>query len=111
MDLAKPAIESALCHLCAGERRPSRPSRVRTEHPPRHGGQTPHHQPFRGSVVLPPYGDRVIEAQPTTHPATLRRAVTDDESRAVVDAIAAVRTRPGDRPVDDITIESIEIED
>ncbi|GGQ51392.1 SAM-dependent methyltransferase [Couchioplanes caeruleus subsp. azureus] len=34
------------------------------------------------SVVLPPYGGLVIEAQPTDQAATLRRAVTDDESRA-----------------------------
>lgn len=42
---------------------------------------------------------------------TIFGKVADDESRAVVDAIASVRTRPGDRPVDDITIESIDIED
>ena len=35
--------------------------------------------------------------------------VSDDESRAVVDAISAARTRPGDRPVEDIVISSIEI--
>jgi len=42
---------------------------------------------------------------------TIFGKVADDESRAVVDAIAGARTRPGDRPVEDITIASIEIED
>ncbi|MDT0165182.1 peptidylprolyl isomerase [Actinotalea sp. AC32] len=42
---------------------------------------------------------------------TIFGKVADDESRAVVDAIAAAPTRPGDRPVQDITITSVSIED
>jgi len=42
---------------------------------------------------------------------TIFGKVADDESRAVVDAIGTVRTRPGDRPVEDIVISSITIED
>ncbi len=37
--------------------------------------------------------------------------VADDESRKVVDAIATVPTDRRDRPVDDVVIESVEIED
>ncbi|MFE4195933.1 peptidylprolyl isomerase [Paenarthrobacter sp. NPDC056912] len=36
--------------------------------------------------------------------------VTDEESRKVVDAIEAVRTGMGDRPVEDVAIKSIDIE-
>ncbi|WP_028045910.1 peptidylprolyl isomerase [Cellulomonas sp. URHE0023] len=42
---------------------------------------------------------------------TIFGKVADDASRAVVDAIATTRVRPGDRPVEDIVIESIAIED
>lgn len=42
---------------------------------------------------------------------TIFGEVADDESRAIVDAIAATPTRPGDRPVEDITITSVTIED
>jgi len=42
---------------------------------------------------------------------TIFGKVADDESRAVVDAIGTVRTRPGDRPVEDTVISSITIED
>ena len=42
---------------------------------------------------------------------TIFGKVADDASRAVVDAIATTRVRPGDRPVEDIVIESIVIED
>ncbi|MNW62296.1 Peptidyl-prolyl cis-trans isomerase B [compost metagenome] len=42
---------------------------------------------------------------------TIFGEVVDDESRAVVDAINATRTRPGDRPVEDIVITSVTIED
>ena len=42
---------------------------------------------------------------------TIFGKVADDASRAVVDAIATAPTRPGDRPVQDIVIESVEIED
>lgn len=42
---------------------------------------------------------------------TIFGEVADDESRAVVDAIATVRTAPGDRPVEDVVIESVTISD
>jgi len=42
---------------------------------------------------------------------TIFGKVVDDESRKVVDAISTTRTRPGDRPVEDITITSITVED
>ena len=42
---------------------------------------------------------------------TIFGKVVDDESRAVVDAIASTPTRPGDRPVEDVVISSITIED
>ncbi len=42
---------------------------------------------------------------------TIFGKVADDESRAVVDAIAATRTGAGDRPVQDVTITSITVED
>lgn len=42
---------------------------------------------------------------------TIFGAVTDDDSRAVVDAIAAVQTGPNDKPVDDVIIEKIDIEE
>src|SRR6201994_2635394 len=40
---------------------------------------------------------------------TIFGEVADAESRAVVDAIAAAPTGPGDRPVSDIVIESVEV--
>jgi peptidyl-prolyl cis-trans isomerase A (cyclophilin A) len=42
---------------------------------------------------------------------TIFGKVADDQSRAVVDAIATAPTRPGDRPVQDVVIESVSIED
>jgi peptidyl-prolyl cis-trans isomerase A (cyclophilin A) len=42
---------------------------------------------------------------------TIFGRVADDESRAVVDSISTTRTRPGDRPVEDIVINSVTIED
>ena len=42
---------------------------------------------------------------------TIFGKVADDESRAVVDAIATTRTGAGDRPVQDVTITSITVED
>ena len=42
---------------------------------------------------------------------TIFGKVADDASRAVVDAIATTRTARGDRPVEDITIQSVTIED
>ncbi|NTW40668.1 MAG: peptidylprolyl isomerase [Cellulomonadaceae bacterium] len=42
---------------------------------------------------------------------TIFGKVADDESRAVVDTIATTRTRAGDRPVDDVTITSVTVED
>lgn len=41
---------------------------------------------------------------------TIFGKVADDESRAVVDAIATTATRPGDRPVEDITLTSVSVE-
>ncbi|MGY4644438.1 peptidylprolyl isomerase [Cellulomonas sp. URHB0016] len=42
---------------------------------------------------------------------TIFGKVADAESRAVVDAIAELPTRPGDRPVDDVVISSVTVED
>jgi peptidyl-prolyl cis-trans isomerase A (cyclophilin A) len=42
---------------------------------------------------------------------TIFGRVADDESKGVVDAIGSTRTRPGDRPVEDIVISSVTIED
>ncbi len=42
---------------------------------------------------------------------TIFGKVADDAGRAVVDAIANATTRPGDRPVEDITLTSITVED
>ncbi len=42
---------------------------------------------------------------------TIFGEVADDESRAVVDAINETRTRPGDRPQEDIVITSVTVED
>jgi len=42
---------------------------------------------------------------------TIFGKVADAESRVVVDAIAATPTRPGDRPVEDVVISSITVED
>lgn len=42
---------------------------------------------------------------------TIFGKVADDASKAVVDAIAATPTRPGDRPVQDVVIDSITVED
>jgi peptidyl-prolyl cis-trans isomerase A (cyclophilin A) len=41
---------------------------------------------------------------------TIFGKVADDESRAVVDAIATTATRPGDRPVEDVVISSVSFE-
>lgn len=42
---------------------------------------------------------------------TIFGKVADDESRAVVDAIASTRTGAQDRPVQDVTITSVSVED
>ncbi len=42
---------------------------------------------------------------------TIFGRVADDASRAVVDAIATAPTRPGDRPVQDVTITSVTVEE
>ncbi|MCK0116037.1 peptidylprolyl isomerase [Isoptericola sp. S6320L] len=42
---------------------------------------------------------------------TIFGKVADDESRAVVDAIGSTKVRPGDRPVEDIVLERVTIED
>ncbi|WP_182112564.1 MULTISPECIES: peptidylprolyl isomerase [unclassified Actinotalea] len=55
-----------------------------------------------------------ITVTPTPHlngKHTIFGKVADDESRAVVDAIAATRTGRGDRPVEDIVITSVTVEE
>lgn len=55
-----------------------------------------------------------ITVTPTPHlngKHTIFGKVADDDSRAVVDAIATTRVRPGDRPVEDIVISSVTFED
>jgi peptidyl-prolyl cis-trans isomerase A (cyclophilin A) len=42
---------------------------------------------------------------------TIFGEVADDDSRKVVDSIAGASTRPGDRPVEDIVLERVEIQD
>ena len=42
---------------------------------------------------------------------TIFGKVADDASRAIVDAIVASPTRPGDRPVEDVVISSVTVED
>ncbi|NMR20441.1 peptidylprolyl isomerase [Cellulomonas fimi] len=42
---------------------------------------------------------------------TIFGKVVDDASKAVVDAIASATTQPGDRPVEDIVIQSVTVED
>jgi peptidyl-prolyl cis-trans isomerase A (cyclophilin A) len=53
----------------------------------------------------------VAPTQWLTGKHTIFGKVADDASRAVVDAIATTRTGRGDRPVEDITITSVSIED
>ncbi|MBO1751196.1 peptidylprolyl isomerase [Actinotalea sp. BY-33] len=55
-----------------------------------------------------------ISVTPTPHlngKHTIFGSVADDESKAVVDAIATTRTGAADRPVEDITITSVTVED
>ncbi|QKT05775.1 peptidylprolyl isomerase [Gordonia sp. X0973] len=55
-----------------------------------------------------------ITVGPTPHlnrRHTIFGEVADDQSRKVVDAIATTATGPGDRPVDEVVIESIELKD
>lgn len=42
---------------------------------------------------------------------TIFGEVADDASKAIVDEVSATKTRPGDRPVEDIVINSVTIED
>ncbi|WP_228084083.1 peptidylprolyl isomerase [Streptomyces profundus] len=54
-----------------------------------------------------------ITVEPTEHlngMHTIFGEVADEESRAVVDAIATTETEPGDRPVEDIVIESVTVD-
>jgi peptidyl-prolyl cis-trans isomerase A (cyclophilin A) len=44
------------------------------------------------------------------HKHTIFGAVEDQASKDVVDAIATTQTGPGDRPVDPVVIESVEVE-
>ncbi len=53
----------------------------------------------------------VVPTQWLTGKHTIFGKVADAESRAVVDAIVSARTQPGDRPVQDIVLTSVEIED
>lgn len=55
-----------------------------------------------------------ISVTPTPHlngKHTIFGKVADDASRAVVDAIAATQTGRGDRPVEDVTITSVTVEE
>ncbi|MGO1316220.1 MAG: peptidylprolyl isomerase [Cellulomonadaceae bacterium] len=55
-----------------------------------------------------------ISVEPTpwlTGKHTIFGKVADDASKRVVDAISQVKTRPGDRPVEDVVITSVSIED
>lgn len=55
-----------------------------------------------------------ISVTPTPHlngKHTIFGKVADDESRAVVDAIATTPTRGGDRPVEDVVITSVSVEE
>ncbi|QIK84757.1 peptidylprolyl isomerase [Sanguibacter sp. HDW7] len=53
-----------------------------------------------------------VDATPwLTGKHTIFGEVADDASRKVVDAIATSKTRPGDRPLEDIVINSVTIED
>jgi peptidyl-prolyl cis-trans isomerase A (cyclophilin A) len=45
-----------------------------------------------------------------TNKHTIFGEVADDASRKVIDAIAETKTHPGDRPVEDVTINSVTIE-
>jgi peptidyl-prolyl cis-trans isomerase A (cyclophilin A) len=54
-----------------------------------------------------------VTVGPTPHlnrKHTIFGKVADDESRKVVDAIATTRTRAGDRPVEEMVIERVEIQ-
>ena len=58
-------------------------------------------------ITVPGQGGRGPEWLQGKH--TIFGEVADDESRRVVDAISAVATGPGDRPIEPVVISSIDI--